>query len=121
MKRKPAPKPSTLLTQSLALLGTKGQYWAKGSERIEPGNEDDSGKEFPEGAYCSIGAIKHINTPNQDKAIAYLAFIIKIENSLNGYDNESAISDNNDDSGTKFSDVKRWFTKAIKIAKANGD
>ena len=36
-------------------------------------------------------------------------------------DDESAIVDNNDNSGTRFSDVRRWFTKAIKMAKANGD
>jgi len=120
-KLKKAPKPSTILARSLALLGSKGQFWGKDQERIEPGETDDDGKEYPEGAYCAIGAIKHIDTPNERKAIAYLGFVIRVETEYFDHEDEATITHNNDFEDTKFSTVKRWFAKAIKLAKANGE
>lgn len=121
LKNKRVPKPSTLLKQSLALLGPNGKYWVKDNERIEPGDNAD----YPKGAFCSIGAIREINTPNENKAAAYLAFAISIDRSIiedsDGVEAESTIINSNDEDRTTFKDVKRWFAKAIKLAKAFGE
>lgn len=115
------PKPSTLLKQSLALLGPNGKYWVKDIAKIEPGEDAD----YPKGAFCSIGAIQEINTPNENKAAAYLAFAISIDRNIvedsDGVDAESIIAESNDENRTTFKDVKRWFMKAIKLAKAVGE
>ena len=120
------PKPSTLLKKSLALLGPKGEKWIQDEEEISPGDTDQNDeKTYPEGAFCSIGAIHHVNTNNEDKAAAYLAFAIRFyTNDFNreeSWTDTSIITNANDDVRTNFTKVKRWFTKAIQMAKKNGD
>lgn len=119
--KKSKPKPSTLLKQALAMLGREGEQWTKHDERIEPGSANEDGKVYPEGAFCSIGVLHEVNTPNETRAIAYLAFVIKLEKNDFEESDEDTIIDNNDLKKTKFSDVKRWFVAAIKLAKFNGD
>lgn len=115
-KKKAAPKPSKLLADALKLFGPNGEKWTKGEEEIELGEND----KYPDGAYCSIGAMHHINTPNEDAATEILAFAIKLDTKDFGEIAEDTIVNNNDCDATTFKDVKRWFTNAIKIAKANG-
>jgi hypothetical protein len=98
------PKPSTLLARALRLFGSRGQRWCKGSYQRKPC------KKYPKGAFCSVGAVAHINTPREKQAKGY----------LQGASNYNVVCFN-DHPKTKFSDIKHMFATAIALAKKEGN
>jgi hypothetical protein len=123
--KKQAPKPSTLLAQAFKLFGSKGERWIKGEEKIKPGNPSDNDfsnnpKIYPEGAYCSIGAMHEVDTKNEEEAILYLRAAMASDYKQGSKLDDEIIETLNDNHKTKFKDIRRWFTRAIKLAKAVG-
>jgi hypothetical protein len=167
-KKKPQPKPSTLLKKALSLLGD-GKRWIKRDLKIKPKSFRDApdnrptvevrydnfeetkgriyiGKKllkkfdldklkikerreiytfinnadrafYPEGAYCALGAIAEVNTKREEEAKAFLAKAIYPDfETAEGADAEVTIYEFNDDYHTNFSDLKKKFLKAIKLA-----
>lgn len=106
----PAIKPSVLLTRALALFGSRGQRWCQGHMHI------GKDKKYPNGAYCSIGAISKINTSNQFKARDFLEQAIREQL---GHFCPSIIL-YNDARDRTFSEIRVVFRRAIAIAKAAG-
>lgn len=105
------PKPSELLRRALELLGPNGERWTKGRYKVVPGAEE----EYPDGAYCSSGAIEEINTINQDKAKQYLREAIW----ASIYTTDGIINFN-DAKIRKFPEVKATFEAAIALAIKEG-
>lgn len=70
-------------------------------------------------AFCAIGAVKHINTSNEQKATIYLAKAIdpRFEE---GEDAEGTITTFNDNQA-HWIPVRDAFRKAIKLAKKDGN
>ena len=65
-------------------------------------------------AYCSVGALDCINTPNESEAKEWL------EKALDKLGHDSDIIQFNDTEDTTFPMVKKAFETAIKLAKAAG-
>lgn len=124
--RKPVPKPSTLLKRALALFGSRGGRWVKGEFEVSPGewNEDPitgGRKKFKNGAYCSIGAIEHIDTPNEKDAKVFLVkAVLNADEEYQEFIGQGRVIDFNDRPYTTFKDVRALFKKAIKLAEAEG-
>jgi hypothetical protein len=116
-------KPSTLLARSLALFKS-GKRWVQSEEEVTPGGTGRvRGKnhvEFPDGAFCAIGAVREVNTDRESEAAHYLALVIDPERMAGGGDAESVITEWNDDNKRSFGQVKKMFQKAIKLAKSLG-
>lgn len=80
--------------------------------------------------FCSIGAIKHINTPNEQKAANYLARTIdpSFKPDENGYQHEGAVVVDTsesiittwNDEQSDFKPIKKIFLKAIRLAESEG-
>lgn len=104
-------KPSTVLRKALTLFGDRGQRWVKGAGCIEPG-ERYKGKNYPKGAFCSIGAIGWIEDRNS--IITY-----EPEELLRSVLDTSIVRFN-DRKSTTFPMVRKAFKKAIALAKAEG-
>jgi len=113
------PKPSTLLRHALYLFGPKGERWIQDEYHISPGNYE----EYPEGAFCAVGMMNEINTNNEDIAIGYLAKAIdksfKFDNE-DGDNGDDTVIGFNDTKYRSFSDIKKIFNKAIKMAMKDG-
>lgn len=111
----PALKPSVLLTRALVLFGPRGQRWCQHTMRI-PKDREYKGKSYPNGAYCSLGALTKINTSNRPKAQEFLRQAIQKQR---GYHDGNIILYNDAPSRT-FSGIRAVFRRAIALAKAAG-
>jgi hypothetical protein len=145
-RKKPQPKPSTLLDRALKLFGKGGAFWVKGDEKVRPGQKGESGideeyRTFTKFAYCSIGACKKVNTAREREAILYLARVIdplfnvkdvgdSSKEAFNGGEPltkkdimtlrdeaENVVIEFNDSTRTRWKDLRKAFKKAIALAK----
>jgi hypothetical protein len=128
-----SPKPSELLARSLKLFGPNGEKWVQEEAEVSRGGEGMVRNDtvyFPQGAFCSIGAIEKVNTQNEYEAKRFLILAIDRKKPSKfecedvhvryGAPNVSDITDWNDESTRTFDQVRRKFLKAIRLAKSVG-
>ena len=116
------------LKRSLTLF-KNGARWVTGVEVIDPGRsvwrEDKNGIEkelvFKDGAFCSVGAIRHIDGPGEELAAKTLAAVaagsgsdLDIDKTWNGVE-YTEITIDQFDINNAFADIASWNDDQLKF------